>query len=194
MTDPTPVLDYVMEECIDCMRRWAKWPNEAWREVCPYCLNFSCRRSALRSNDPKSRQEVPAWLRPPGTPEYEAYSKRVTTIVKEHMSMSLRCPKCGHIEPPASGLSGTCPKCDDALMEPMKKEAVDHPDHYGGEDNPYEVIKVIEAWELDFHLGNAVKYIPRAGKKDPSKEVEDLKKAVWYIKRKIKLLEEQEPI
>jgi uncharacterized protein DUF3310 len=60
--------------------------------------------------------------------------------------------------------------------------AVDHPAHYGG-DEPYEVIKVIEAWELGFHLGNAVKYIARAGKKNPDKAGEDLDKAVWYIQR-----------
>ena len=47
---------------------------------------------------------------------------------------------------------------------------VNHPAHYGGEDNVYEVIKVIEAWELDFHLGNTVKYISRAGKKGSDKE------------------------
>ncbi len=64
-------------------------------------------------------------------------------------------------------------------------EAVNHPAHYGGEDNPYEVIKVIEAWELDFPTGNAVKYIARAGKKDPGKELEDLEKAAWYLSRKI---------
>ena len=40
-------------------------------------------------------------------------------------------------------------------------EQVNHPQHYGGENNPYEAIKVIEAWDLDFHLGNTVKYIPR---------------------------------
>lgn len=71
-------------------------------------------------------------------------------------------------------------------------EQVNHPLHYGGEDNPYEVIKVIEAWGLDFHLGTAVKYIPRAGKKDPSKEIEDLKKAIWYINRKIQKLSNEE--
>jgi hypothetical protein len=71
------------------------------------------------------------------------------------------------------------------------REAVNHPAHYGGADNPYEVIKVIEAWELDFHLGTAVKYIPRAGKKDPQKEIEDLEKSVFYIQRKIELLREK---
>jgi hypothetical protein len=61
---------------------------------------------------------------------------------------------------------------------------VDHPSHYGG-DTVYEAIKVIEAWGLDFSLGNAVKYISRAGKKDPTKLVEDLTKAAWYLNRAI---------
>jgi|TARA_R110000796_G_scaffold112692_3_gene224320 hypothetical protein len=68
--------------------------------------------------------------------------------------------------------------------EYRKKEMVDHPDHYGGEDNPYEAIKVIEEWGLGFNLGNAVKYISRADKK--GKKLEDLKKASWYINREIK--------
>lgn len=63
------------------------------------------------------------------------------------------------------------------------KEHVNHPEHYGGENNPYEAIKVIEAWKLNFHLGNALKYISRAGKKDNLKQ--DLEKAIWYIKRYI---------
>ena len=70
-------------------------------------------------------------------------------------------------------------------------EAIDHPQHYGGAENPYEAIKVIEAWQLDFCLGNAVKYIARAGKKDPTKTVEDLKKARFYLERKIGQLEKQ---
>lgn len=68
------------------------------------------------------------------------------------------------------------------------KEAVHHPQHYGGGDNPYEVIKVIDAWELDFNLGNSVKYIARAGKKDKDKEAEDLKKAAWYLNHRLELL------
>jgi len=68
-------------------------------------------------------------------------------------------------------------------------DAVNHPSHYGGEDNPYEAIKVIEAWDLDFCLGNTVKYISRAGKKDRTKELEDLKKARWYLDREIQRLE-----
>jgi len=65
------------------------------------------------------------------------------------------------------------------------KESVNHPPHYGGENNPYEAIKVIEAWELGFCLGNVIKYLSRAGKKDPKKEIEDLEKALWYLQRRI---------
>lgn len=65
-------------------------------------------------------------------------------------------------------------------------ETVDHPAHYGGADDPYEAIKVIEAWKLGFCLGNAVKYIARAGKKGDA--LEDLKKARWYVDREIQRL------
>lgn len=61
-----------------------------------------------------------------------------------------------------------------------------NPKYYKGK---VEVIDAIEAWGLNFHRGNAVKYIARAGKKDPSKEIEDLKKAEWYIHREIQRLE-----
>lgn len=73
--------------------------------------------------------------------------------------------------------------------EEKKKEAVNHPDHYSfGENNTYEVIKVCEAWGLDkdAYLFNVVKYVARAGKKDPNKEIEDLKKAIFYLELKIK--------
>ena len=71
-----------------------------------------------------------------------------------------------------------------------ERELVNHPSHYGGENNPYEAIKVIHAWDLGFDLGNTVKYISRAGKKDPTKEIEDLEKAAWYLNSRIKLLKE----
>ena len=70
-------------------------------------------------------------------------------------------------------------------------EQVNHPNHYGGENNPYEVIKVCEAWGLDkdAYLFNVVKYVARAGKKEVNKELQDLKKAMFYLDRKIKNLE-----
>lgn len=66
---------------------------------------------------------------------------------------------------------------------------VNHPQHYGGENNVYETIKVIEAWELNFNIGNCVKYLSRAGKKDDI--LQDLEKAAWYIQREIEKLKKQ---
>lgn len=66
---------------------------------------------------------------------------------------------------------------------------VSHPQHYGGKDNVYEAIKVIDVWGLGFSLGNTIKYISRAGKKNQTKELEDLKKALWYLNHHIETLE-----
>ena len=67
------------------------------------------------------------------------------------------------------------------------EDAVNHPLHYTS--GKIETIDFIEDKSLNFHRGNAVKYIVRAGKKDPEKEIEDLKKAAWYINREIARLE-----
>ena len=66
------------------------------------------------------------------------------------------------------------------------KNKVKHPKHYGGKDNPYEAIKVIEAWGVGFNLGNTLKYISRAGKKDDT--IQDLEKALFYLDREIQNL------
>jgi len=65
----------------------------------------------------------------------------------------------------------------------MKYEKVNHPSHYQGER--VEAIDVIESYSLNFSLGNAIKYLLRAGKKPDSSYEEDLAKAVWYIQREI---------
>jgi hypothetical protein len=64
------------------------------------------------------------------------------------------------------------------------------PNHYGGKDSVYEVFNVLEAWGLDkdFYLGNVIKYLTRAGKKNKSKEKEDLQKALVYLQRRIDTL------
>ena len=64
---------------------------------------------------------------------------------------------------------------------------VDHPDHYR-KDSKHEAIDVIEAWQLNFNLGNVLKYLSRVGIKDPDKLIEDLEKARWYIDREINTL------
>lgn len=71
-------------------------------------------------------------------------------------------------------------------------DAVNHPSYYT--DGKIEVIDYIEDKKLNFNLGNAIKYISRAGKKDKTKEVEDLEKAVFYINREINRLEKTKEV
>lgn len=75
-------------------------------------------------------------------------------------------------------------------VQPVKDDPVNHPSHYTS--GKIEVIDFIEDQKLPYHLGNAVKYICRAGKKDPTKTAEDLEKAVWYIRRYISNLDENQ--
>lgn len=76
--------------------------------------------------------------------------------------------------------------------EMVKEDNINHPKHYT--DGKIEVIDFIEDKKLGFHLGNVVKYVSRSGKKDESKTVEDLKKARWYLDRKIEKLEKVEEV
>lgn len=79
-----------------------------------------------------------------------------------------------------------------SFSTPNKKEMVNHPDHY--HPGTYEAINVIEAWDLNFNLGSAIKYISRCGLKPDAelsrkeKTLEDLRKAAWYINREIERL------
>tara|TARA_R100000152_G_C6710315_1_gene138069 strand:- start:229 stop:513 length:285 start_codon:yes stop_codon:yes gene_type:complete len=83
-----------------------------------------------------------------------------------------RCTRCS---------AGILCECDKKTKD---TESVNHPDHYL-KDSGHEVIDVIRAWKLNFELGNAVKYIARAGRKNPEKTIEDLQKAIWYINEEI---------
>ena len=82
----------------------------------------------------------------------------------------------------------TCPLAPNYVKPSAPLEAVDHPAHYGG-DTVYEVLKVIMAWGLGFNMGNIVKYIARASRKDSTKTLEDLKKARFYLDYEITRLE-----
>jgi len=72
------------------------------------------------------------------------------------------------------------------MPETIKNDEVNHPSHYT--DGKIEVIDFIEDKKLGFHLGNTVKYVSRAGKKNPEKYIEDLEKGKWYLERKIEKL------
>ena len=70
------------------------------------------------------------------------------------------------------------------------KDNVNHPDHYTSHPSGIECIKVTE--HMNFCLGNAIKYVWRAGLKgDSSKQIEDLRKAAWYLEREISRLEHE---
>ena len=63
---------------------------------------------------------------------------------------------------------------------------VSHPSHY---NQGIEAIDIIESWDLNFSLGNAIKYILRSPYK--GKQIEDLEKARWYIDREINRLKDE---
>lgn len=100
--------------------------------------------------------------------------------------MSGECEKCGE-----HCLDCICHQdidnyeCPDPIRSRKPKltisETVNHPSHYQG--NSLEVIDIIEDFGLNFNLGNAIKYVLRAGKKDSRQE--DLNKAIWYLRREI---------
>ena len=109
----------------------------------------------------------------------------------------MNCASCLNSYVDLKSLEIDCDKwehCSGQFYEPVKlenkdteanKEMVDHPSHYNM--GKYEAIDVIEDWQLNFNLGNTVKYISRAGHKDDI--VQDLKKALWYLEREIKRIE-----
>ena len=68
----------------------------------------------------------------------------------------------------------------------MEHNNVNHPQHYT--DGSIEVLDFIEDKKLNYHRGNAIKYICRSGKKSKETEIEDLQKAVFYLNREIKNL------
>jgi len=71
----------------------------------------------------------------------------------------------------------------------LKHDAVSNPEHYTA-GRQHEPLDVVEDWCLDYHLGNVVKYISRAGRKGSM--VQDLEKAMFYLTRKINIEKESE--
>ena len=90
----------------------------------------------------------------------------------------------------SSQMIGDCLDFIDTLIADnklTKQDAINHPAYYT--DGKIEVSDFIADKNMNFFRGNVVKYVARAGKKDPAREVEDLKKAAWYIGREIERLE-----
>ena len=95
------------------------------------------------------------------------------------------------LEPLTDELVNDFEKLDKPRMEvdelAVRNDLISHPEHY--RPGVYEAINVIRAWELNFAMGNALKYICRAGRKDPETEIEDLRKAIFYLQSQIVSLE-----
>ena len=83
----------------------------------------------------------------------------------------------------------TLQETSDKVKEPVENDNINHPSHYT--DGNIEVMDFIEDKQLNFARGNVIKYVSRAGKKYPNKELEDLKKAMWYLNREIERLEKE---
>lgn len=98
------------------------------------------------------------------------------------------CPTCVHREkvvwpPKVEGEAGVPPG------DAVEHDAVNHPAHYTAHKSGVECITVTE--HFNFNRGNAIKYIWRAGEK--RRELEDLKKAEWYLRREIARLSKESP-
>ena len=98
------------------------------------------------------------------------------SISTEELNKGIYCPSEFDLSDDCEDRQGDCKKC---WNKPYIEDPINSPAHYT--DGKIEVIEYIEDKKLGFCLGNAIKYISRAGKKDPTKEIEDLKKAKWYI-------------
>lgn len=116
------------------------------------------------------------------------YSGRYVRLVEDSGVRWFEFAGHPYVDPNAPAIYRESPGPGGAPAPPAH-DPVNRPAHYnlGG----VEVISAIEAWGLNYHRGNAVKYVARAGKKDPAREVEDLKKARWYIEREIARLEKR---
>ena len=115
--------------------------------------------------------------------------RRISIVEQRYAKMNadgkliLHCIECGPITNRNEKL-----KQEKKENKKMVKDNVNSPSHYT--DGKIEVIDYIEDKKLNYHRGNAIKYISRAGKKDKKKEIEDLQKAVWYLNREINRLKQ----
>ena len=154
------------EECVELVRMW---------------LEKKCKDNPPADNEPQEAIPIEARV------DLRKVAKEIVSECKENYPN--RCNDCFY-----SDLMGLCCFKDRPITwgleiadKGTQPDNVNHPNHYNS--GRIEVIDFIEDKELGFHLGNAVKYISRAGRKNPDKIVEDLQKAVWYINREIGRLE-----
>ena len=117
---------------------------------------------------------------------YEQYNKAIMKGLKKDNVSATQEPKWIDPQDYSKKVLDNMPKWHNCTP-PTEQPSALRPKHYGGADSTYEVFKVLEAWELDkdFYLGNVIKYVARAGKKNSAKYKEDLQKALVYLQRRI---------
>ena len=117
---------------------------------------------------------------------YEQYNKSIMKGLKKENVSATQEPKWIDPQEYSKNVLDYMPKWH-TCTSPTEPPSELRPKHYGGADSTYEVFKVLEAWELDkdFYLGNVIKYVARAGKKNSAKYKEDLQKALVYLQRRI---------
>lgn len=115
---------------------------------------------------------------------------------------NVRCPNCNisiskrkseYKDDGFHTLSCVCPECNTKVVISIhhshnKIDPVNHPPHYNSSPSEIECIQITR--HMSFNLGNAIKYIWRAGEKDPKTKIQDLEKARWYLDDEIKRLKE----
>jgi hypothetical protein len=117
---------------------------------------------------------------------YGDYNKSIMKGLKKENVSATQEPKWVDPQEYNKNILDKMPKWTN-ITSPTEQPDALRPKHYGGADSTYEVFKVLEAWNLDkdFYLGNVIKYVARAGKKNSAKEKEDLQKALVYLQRRI---------
>lgn len=117
---------------------------------------------------------------------YEQYNKAIMKGLKKENVSATQEPKWIDPQEYSKKVLDNMPNWTN-ITSPTEQPNALRPKHYGGADSTYEVFKVLEAWELDkdFYLGNVIKYVARAGKKNSAKYKEDLQKALVYLQRRI---------
>jgi hypothetical protein len=127
--------------------------------------------AARRQRDPPSKMKCGAFFLDSANGETDYCQYESATHPGDHQGRA-------HVWPRA-----------DVRAEELKFDPVNRPKHYATLFP--EPITVIENWNLGFHLGQVIKYVSRAGRKDESKTVEDLEKARWYLDRAIANLKKE---
>lgn len=154
------------EECVELVRMW---------------LERKCKDNPPADNEPQ--ETIPLEV----SVDLRKVAKEIVSECKEHYPND--CEDCRY----GDSIGLCCFKnrptawCLEIADKGTQSDNVNHPAHYTF--GKIEVIDFIEQQHLGFHLGNSVKYISRAGRKDPAKTIEDLKKAAWYLNRQIERLE-----